>query len=126
MLAEAHGAGATLRDRATWERNVRMGRGNRGTVSVQGWRDADGKLWQPNTLVTVTSPMLWLDQAEMLIVGCVYTLDEQQGTLTELAIARPEAFERLEGVAAGKAFSKKMQTKEQRDKKEKVDDWSLL
>ena len=74
----------------------------------------------------MTSPSLWLADAEMLIVGCVYTLDEERGTLTELAIARPEAFERLEGVSAGKAFSKKLQTKEQRDKKEKVDDWSLL
>lgn len=124
VLAEAHGAGATLRDRATWERNVRMGRGNRGTVSVQGWRDGSGKLWQPNTLVTVTSPMLWLDHAEMLIVGCTYTLDDN-GTRTTLAIARREAFDLVAGIGASK-LSKKLNDKEEREKKKKGDDWSML
>ena len=124
VLAEAHGAGATLRDRATWERNVRMGRGNRGTISVQGWRDGAGKLWQPNTLVTVTSPMLWLDQAEMLIVGCTYTLDDN-GTRTTLAIARREAFDLVAGIGASK-LSRKLNDKEEREKKKKGDDWSML
>lgn len=124
VLAEAHGAGATLRDRATWERNVRMGRGNRGTINVQGWRDAEGKLWQPNTLVTVTSPLLWLDQAEMLIVGCTYTLDDN-GTRTALSIARREAFDLVAGIGSSK-LSKKLNDKEQREKKKKGDDWSML
>lgn len=74
---------------------------------------------QPNTLVSVTSPMLWLSSAvEMLIVGCTWTLNEN-GTLTELAIARPEAFELLSGVGQSK-LSKKLKTKEQRDKREKA------
>ncbi len=91
---------------------------------MQGWRHPGGGLWQPNMLVPVTSPMLWLDGAEMLIVGCTWTLDSR-GTNTELAIARPEAFQLLEGVAQSKLFGK-LKTKEQRDKREKVDDWSGL
>lgn len=126
VISEVHNTNATAKERAEWERNVRRGRSVRGSITVQGWCDPSGALWRPNCLVSVTSPSLWLADAEMLIVGCVYTLDEERGTLTELAIARPEAFERLEGVSAGKAFSKKLQTKEQRDKKEKVDDWSML
>ena len=125
VISEVHNSNATALERAEWERNVRRGRSVRGSITVQGWCDPSGELWRPNCLVSVTSPSLWLADTEMLIVGCVYTLDEERGTLTELAIMRPEAFERLEGVAAGKAFSK-MKTKEQRDKKEKVDDWSLL
>ena len=64
----------------------------------------------PNDRITVTSPMLWLDRAEMLIVGCTWTLDEK-GTLTELAIARPEAFQLLEGMGQSKLFGK-LKTKE--------------
>jgi len=122
ILADAHGENASLKDRVEWERNVRRGRSARGSITVQGWRHPGGELWQPNTLISVTSPMLWLDNAEMLIVGCTWTLDER-GTNTELAIARPEAFQLLEGVAQSKLFGK-LKTKEQRDKHEKVEDWS--
>ncbi|WP_374342564.1 phage baseplate assembly protein [Azonexus sp.] len=125
VLAEAHSQNATLRDRAEWERNVRRGRAARGSITVQGWKHTGGQLWQPNTLVSVTSPMLWLDNAEMLIVGCTYTLDEQNGTLTELAIAKPEAFQLLAGVSQSKLFDK-LRSKEQREKREKVDDWSMM
>lgn len=73
---------------------------------------------------SLVSPLLWLNNAEMLIVGCTYTLDER-GTLTELAIAKPEAFQLLEGVGQSKLFGK-LKTKEQREKREKVEDWSML
>jgi len=123
VLAEEHGHGATLRDRAEWEKNVRMGRGNRGSITVQGWRHAGGDLWQPNSLVRVRSPLLWLD-ADMLIVGCTWTLDER-GTHTELTIARREAFDLIEGIGRSK-LSKKLNDKEQSEKKKKGDDWSML
>lgn len=125
VLAESHSKNITLRDRAEWERNVRRGRSARGSITVQGWRHPGGELWQPNMLVPVTSPMLWLENAEMLIVGCTYSLDEQGGTLTELAIARPDSFQLLEGVAQSKLFGK-LRTKEQREKREKAEDWSTL
>lgn len=125
VLAESHSQNATLRDRAEWERNIRRGRGARGSVTVQGWRRPDGRLWEPNWLVPVTSPSLWLDSAEMLIVGCTYSLDDQSGTLTELAIADPDAFQLLEGVTQSRLFGK-LKTKEQREKHEKVEDWSEL
>jgi prophage tail gpP-like protein len=124
VIADNHSHKASLRDRAEWERNVRRGRSARGSITVQGWRPLGGKLWMPNARVDVTSPMLWLDRAEMLIVGCTWTLDEK-GTMTELAIARPEAFQLLEGMGQSKLFGK-INTKEQRDKKEKYSDWSAL
>lgn len=124
VLSGSHGAGATLRDRAEWERNVRMGRGNRGSITVQGWRDGSGALWQPNTLVTVTSPMLWLNAAEMLIVGCTYTLDDS-GTMTTLSIARREAFDLVAGIGRSK-LSRKLNDKEQREKKKKGGNWNAI
>lgn len=123
VLAESHEYGVTLRDRAEWDRNVRMGRGNRGSITVQGWRNTEGYLWQPNTLVHVHSPALYLD-ALMLIVGCTWTLDDR-GTQTELSIARRESFDLLNGIAKSK-LSKKINEKLQRGKKGKEDDWSVL
>ena len=126
VLADTQGDNATLAERAEWERNVRRGRSVRGSITVQGWQRPDGKLWMPNALVPVTSPLLWLTQpAALLIVGCTYTMDDRSGTLTELAIARPEAFELLEGVSQSKLFGK-LNTKTQREKREKFDDWSML
>ncbi len=125
VLADDHGNKTRFRDRAEWERNVRMGRGLRGSITVQGWRDAADALWQPNTLVTVTSPLLYLKEAEMLIVGCLYTLDDG-GTRTALSIARREAFDLVAGIGKSKLF-KKISTKEEKEKKQKAnDDWSAL
>lgn len=123
VLAEEHGDGVSASQRATWERNVRMGRGNRGTITVQGWRQPGGSLWQPNALVRVRSPLLWLD-ADMLIVGCTWTLDER-GTQTELSIARREAFDLVAGIGRSR-LSQKLNDKAQREKKKKGDDWSGL
>lgn len=124
VLADGHSHNASLRDRAEWERNVRQGRSARGSITVQGWRHPGGKVWQPNTLVTVTSPTLWLKNATLLVVGATYSLDER-GTLTELAVANPNAFALLEGVGASKLFGK-LKTREQRERREKVEDWGVL
>lgn len=125
VLAESHGHNASLGDRVEWERNVRRGRSARGSVTVQGWSDPDGVVWQPNTLISVTSPMMWLDESMMLIVGCTWSMDGANGTLTEIAISKPEAFQLLEGVTQSRLFGK-LKTKEQREKREKADDWSML
>jgi prophage tail gpP-like protein len=104
--------------------SVRWGRGLRGSITVSGWTRADGKLWTPNTRVTVTSPWLWLAGADMLIAGCTYTLDER-GAHTEIAIARSEAFVRAGGVEAPRVFDK-LRTRIERDRKDAAMDWSEL
>ena len=93
MIAEDAGNGATLSQRAVWERNTRRGKGNRATITVAGWR-IDGQLWQPNMLVSVTSPRLYLDNTPILIAGCQYQLS-RSGTTTVLSLAPPEAFAQL-------------------------------
>lgn len=125
VLADDHGDRSRFIDRAEWEKNVRMGRALRGSITVQGWRDGEGRLWRPNTLVHLASPLLYLAEAEMLIVGCLYTLDDS-GTRTALSIARREAFDLVSGIGRSKLF-KKINTKEEREKKKKADnDWSAL
>lgn len=114
VLAEDQGTGATLSQRAQWERNVRMGRGNRATITVQGWAH-DGNLWKPNTMVHLRSPMLYADH-DLLIASVVFLLDEQ-GTRTELQLVRREAFDLVAGVS--------LTGKQNKAKKAKSDDWSI-
>lgn len=122
VLAEDQGTGATLSQRAEWERNVRMGRGNRATVTVQGWAH-DGKLWQPNTMVHVRSPRLYAD-LDLLIVAVTFLLDDQ-GTRTELQLCRREAFDVVTGVSANKLDAKLKGKQDHQKKGKKSEDWSL-
>lgn len=95
VLAEDQGHIASLQQRAEWEKNVRVGRGNRATITVQGWKHTDG-LWKPNSLVRLRSPMLYAD-LDLLIAQVTYKLDSG-GTTTDLELCRPEAFDLLAGV----------------------------
>lgn len=90
VMGEESGHHDSLVKRARWEANVRIGRGSTATITVQGWHHAGG-LWQPNTLVDVKSPLLYLDMT-MLITSVTYRLSDE-GTTCELGISRPEAFE---------------------------------
>jgi prophage tail gpP-like protein len=95
VLAEDQGHIASFTARAEWERNVRLGRSNRATVTVQGWSHAAG-LWQPNRIVHLASPSLYAD-LDLLIAGVTYRLDGN-GTTAELELVRPEAFGLLAGI----------------------------
>lgn len=99
--AEQGLSAAESQARAKWEVSNRMGRGKRGEITVAGWRTGndgvDGELWQPNTLVHITSPTMFLDM-DMLIIGCRFILSDDEGQVTRLTFCRPEAFD-LDGAA---------------------------
>lgn len=112
VIAEQHGTSPTFTARAEWERNVRRGRGTRAVVKVPGWTYPaigmpDGTaVWQPNMLVEVDLPYLGLQQ-DLLIAKCIYTLDDA-GSVTELHLADPSAFQLLIGVK-GTPLGRKIQ-----------------
>ncbi|OYZ03505.1 MAG: hypothetical protein B7Y42_00570 [Polaromonas sp. 28-63-22] len=122
VMAEHGTSTKALADRAAWEVKVRMGRGKRGGCTVVGWRTGkdgqEGALWQPNTLVQVTSPRMNIDR-RLLIVSCSYQLTEQ-GRVCDLTFARPEAFALVEGVGRSK-LNAKLNDKTQKEKKKKGD-----
>jgi len=122
VMADHSTSNAALKDRATWETKVRMGRGKRGTCTVVGWRTGregkDGPLWTPNTIAPIRSERQNLD-LPMLIVSCSYNLSEQ-GAFTEITFARPKAFELVEGIGRSK-LSKRINDKTQKEKKKKAD-----
>lgn len=122
VIAEHGTSNKSLADRAAWEVKVRMGRGKRGGCTVVGWRTGkdgqEGPLWQPNTLVHVTSDRMNIDRL-LLIVSCSYQLTEQ-GKMTDLTFARPEAFQLVEGIGRSK-LNAKLSDKTQKEKKKKGD-----
>lgn len=123
VVVAEHGTGSkSLAERAAWEVQVRMGRGKRGGCTVVGWRTGqdgqEGDLWQPNTLVQVSSPRMHVD-LPLLIVACSYQLTEQ-GRVTDLTFARPEAFARVAGIGASR-LNARLNDKTQHEKKQKGD-----
>lgn len=121
VLAESRGPHATYKDRASWERNVRRGRSSRATVTIQGWRTPGGQLWQPNTMVRLTSPSLGVDAA-LLVASVALTLDEQNGTRAELRLCGREAFDLIVGKQSA-GLSGKIREK-QASAKKTGDEWS--
>lgn len=92
VIAEEQIDAAAAGVRAKWERNVRWGRSQRITYTVQGWRHAGG-LWAPNWLVNVRDGLLGIE-GDRLLAGVTFLLDGQ-GLRTELSLVPREAFERV-------------------------------
>jgi len=113
VIAEDQGGTATFAERATWERNIRAGRGTRATVTVNGWA-VGGKVWQPNTITRLTSPFLNADH-ELLIASVRFTLDDRAGALTTLELARPEAYDTIIEDVSPRRNKKKKQADEEWD-----------
>lgn len=128
VLAEDATPGVTAQQRATWEATVRQGRANRATVRVAGWHQADGKLWVPGLRVPVYSPYVRLD-GEMLISSCTYIKNGRDGTVCDIEIADPRAYDRLSGIRTASLKAPRRGRSglaANRDKPEQPADWSTL
>lgn len=73
-------------ERADFESRKRAATTDSVTYVVQGWRQGDGTLWQPNQRVIVSDPNCGFDKRELLIAEVKYTKGPN-GTLSELALA---------------------------------------
>ena len=71
--------------------NRRYGRSKQLTVTIDSWRDKDGKLWKPNTLIPVNLPTLRLPDTEMLLAEVTYMRDDN-GTHARMTLMPPAAF----------------------------------
>jgi prophage tail gpP-like protein len=79
-----------LSTRAKWEATVHAARAYRHKIVVQGWRDDQNALFQPNSVGRVTSVKLGCDET-LLLVSVRWTLDDK-GSRTELEVTKPDAF----------------------------------
>lgn len=106
ILADEHGGNA--QQHIDWEAHVRAGRGTRAHITVPGWTHAAG-VWRPNTRVKVSCPTLQTDDV-LMISSVRFALDNEQGMLTELELADPDAFDVAAGLRAS-AIGRKVKGK---------------
>ncbi len=92
LRAEQQGDTAAMRTRAAWERTVRAAKSTSVTVTVQGWRQENGRLWPLGGLVTVSLPWLGIDQ-ELCIARITLAKSAQAGTTARLELKDPDAFQ---------------------------------
>lgn len=91
IAADGQADNDACRKRALWEAAHRAGRSYETTYTVQGWRQADGRLWLPNQLVHVRDPIIGFDM-EVLIGEVTWSLSEE-GSFAKLKVAPKAAWE---------------------------------
>ncbi len=91
VMAESQLSLAQMQQRANWLRQRAFGMATEADITVAGWRQADGTLWQPNLLVPVTSSALGVD-ADLLIARVEFALDAHTGRTTTLHVGPVQAF----------------------------------
>jgi prophage tail gpP-like protein len=79
------------RKRADWEARIRAARAEKVTVTVQGWRQPDGKLWPINALARVKASRMVGVDGDMLISQVEHAVGGD-GKVTTLNLVRPDAF----------------------------------
>ncbi len=95
IVLETDGDKARARERADHEKERCAGNSVKATITVQGWRDAGGKLWEPNSIVFVNSPILMHIVQDMLIEKVTFSQDNGdsgQGTTAKLDLVDPRAY----------------------------------
>ena len=80
-----------VKARARWEAQRRAGRAFVVRATVDCWRDRDGTLWKPNTLVPVSVPGA-RGNLTLVISEVTFRRDEERGTTAELVCMPKEAF----------------------------------
>lgn len=78
--------------RAEFEKNFRHADMMRSQHNVQGWRQSNGALWRPNSLVELEDPILQIS-GQFLINKIVLNLN-QSGSITEIETISQDAYQR--------------------------------
>lgn len=94
VVADSASDYASLRKRATWERNIRAGRSEHYSAVFDGVLDENGFTWTPGDHHRVVDAEFGLD-AEMVVVEAKINSSNRELT-TAVSFARPEAYSLLE------------------------------
>lgn len=79
--------------KAKWEVSRRAGRSTSVTLTLDSWRDHDGKLWEPNTLIPVRLPGLRLPDQNLIISEVTFHRSDERGTVADLSLLPKAAFD---------------------------------
>jgi prophage tail gpP-like protein len=93
LIGEEQSDADGLARRAKWEATTRAARAQEASVTVQGWRMANGALWNRNVIAQLVAPSLYVD-APMLVTSATLERSDR-GTVTSLLMSPPEAYSQL-------------------------------
>lgn len=79
-----------LKDRATWEADIRRARSRKYAATLSGYRNQIGDLWSPNTIVKVVDTRARIN-SYMLINSVTFRFDSD-GRKTELELINKDAY----------------------------------
>lgn len=82
---------SAAKKRAKTRRDREAGNALKANVTVQGFRDAAGRLWTPGDMVPLFSPFLGVSQT-MLLETAAFTQSRAQGSTTQLSLVDPRAY----------------------------------
>lgn len=91
LMAEAAADDMDAEQRADWEKRRRIAKGLKASLTVAGWRQRDGRLWQTNEMVQINAPWLGLEQ-ELVVSQVAFELSGGSGKVTKLEVTLPDAF----------------------------------
>lgn len=80
----------SAKNRAIWEKNLRIGAALNYNASIAG-HTVNGKIWEPNTLVNVLDEMAQID-AQLLIKEVQFDYSVFSGSITRLAMVEKQAY----------------------------------
>jgi len=77
-----------------WESNYRAGQSQSFNITVQGFRESNGDIWEINKLIDVYAPTLYINpMTELLIVGVTFSLSDA-GSTTQLQLKRKDVYDK--------------------------------
>lgn len=84
---------ATLKTAVQWRMSESIVASTSISVTVVGWRNPEGRLWEENTMVTyLDRDAFILKETPFLIQKVMLTKDEAGGDIAELSLVLPEAY----------------------------------
>lgn len=93
LVSESAFSNAQNRDRARWERNVRLARGRLFSATMAGYTNQTGDLWRVNTLPWVISEMAGIN-TRMLVNSVRFSKTLELGEQTVLGFVERDAYTR--------------------------------
>lgn len=80
--------------RARWEKNRRIGRSQAIRLTCDTWRDANGRLWEPNFYAPVNLPALKIvaNTTPFVISEVTYSVEQGSGTTADIVLMPEDAF----------------------------------
>jgi prophage tail gpP-like protein len=81
-----------IQQSADWKRSKQIIEALKFSIPVDGWYAPDGALWRENTLVTVVSPSMHLEEGFDFLIRAVEYSYEAGGTSAVLSLVPPQAY----------------------------------